>query len=123
MDPALLQTYLVHILSPLYRILDDDTIRDNLMGRLHPTCLLPNIHHFFHVGDLKTLAQELRELVQKQVGTTKFAEVYHRIRQGVATIRQERKTEKDVQVRFVTLPSYNGLRCCLGYEKSASFRS
>lgn len=33
MEAALLEIYLVHILSPVYRILDDDTIRDDLMGQ------------------------------------------------------------------------------------------
>ncbi|KAF8514623.1 armadillo-type protein [Gautieria morchelliformis] len=79
MDAALLETYLVHILTPVYRIIDDDTIHDSSMG------------------DLKTLTQELLELVQNKVGTTKFADVYNRIRQGVATVRKERKMEKDIQ--------------------------
>ncbi|KAF8589509.1 hypothetical protein K439DRAFT_362879 [Ramaria rubella] len=79
MGTGSLETYLVHILTPVYRILDDDTVKDSL------------------TGDLRTLAQELLELVQNQVGTTKFVEVYNLIRQSVAVIRQERRNEKVVQ--------------------------
>lgn len=32
MEAALLQEFLVHILSPIYRITEDDTIRDQPMG-------------------------------------------------------------------------------------------
>lgn len=33
MDHNRLETFLVHILSPLYRITEDDTIRDSQMGK------------------------------------------------------------------------------------------
>jgi len=32
MDPAQLETFLVHILTPVYRIAEDDTIRDSQIG-------------------------------------------------------------------------------------------
>jgi U3 small nucleolar RNA-associated protein 20 len=32
MDPTLLEMFLVHILTPVYRILDDDTIHDEPIG-------------------------------------------------------------------------------------------
>lgn len=115
MDRASLETYLVHILTPVYRILDDDTIHDNLMGRLNFVSLTPLTYRSCHVGDLKTLAQELLELVQTQVGTTKFADVYNRIRQGVTTIRRERKTEKDVQVCLGAPDSCSVLRFHAGW--------
>ena len=54
------------------------------------TLLLPD--------ELKTLAVELQDLVQKEVGTTKFANVYNRIRQGVLGVRRERKTARVMQV-------------------------
>ena len=34
MSPDLLERYLFHILNPVYRILDDDTIHDKDMGAL-----------------------------------------------------------------------------------------
>jgi len=79
MDSESLETFLIHILSPVYRILDDDTIRDAQMD------------------ELKTLAQELQSLVQTKVGTTSFSNVYNRIKQGVLTVRRERKTARALQ--------------------------
>ena len=35
MEADLLQVFLVHILSPVYRITEDDTIRDQQMGVYH----------------------------------------------------------------------------------------
>ena len=32
MEASLLQEFLIHILSPIYRITEDDTIRDQRMG-------------------------------------------------------------------------------------------
>jgi U3 small nucleolar RNA-associated protein 20 len=37
---------------------------------------------------------ELQELVQSKVGTTQFAEIYNRIRQGVLGVRRERKANR-----------------------------
>lgn len=35
MDAAVVELFLVHILTPVYRITDDDTIRDPHMGELY----------------------------------------------------------------------------------------
>ncbi|THH09644.1 hypothetical protein EW145_g1873 [Phellinidium pouzarii] len=80
MDSVRLEQFLPHILSPLYRIAEDDASRDVQMD------------------ELKTLASELQDLVQAKVGTTKFANVYNRIRQGVVSVRRERRTARVVQV-------------------------
>ena len=37
----MLQEFLVHILSPVYRITEDDTVRDERMGK-HLESLLPD---------------------------------------------------------------------------------
>ncbi|GJE97349.1 DRIM domain-containing protein [Phanerochaete sordida] len=79
MEPTLVERFLTHILSPLYRIAEDDTIRDP------------------HMDELKTTAVELQELVQTKVGITKFAETYGRIRQNVLGVRRERRTARVVQ--------------------------
>ncbi|EGO26080.1 hypothetical protein SERLADRAFT_367707 [Serpula lacrymans var. lacrymans S7.9] len=79
LDAARLETFLPHTLTPLYRILEDDTIRDP------------------HMDELKTLATELQDLIQNKVGTTKFALAYNRIRQGVLTVRRERRTARVTQ--------------------------
>ncbi|KAI0343436.1 hypothetical protein BDW22DRAFT_1328530 [Trametopsis cervina] len=73
------EKFLVHILSPLYRIAEDDTIRDAPME------------------ELKTLSIELQDLVQSRVGTTAFATVYNKIRQNVLGVQRERRTARVVQ--------------------------
>ncbi|KAA1470494.1 hypothetical protein DENSPDRAFT_774855 [Dentipellis sp. KUC8613] len=76
MEPSRLEDFLMHILSPVYRIVEDDTIRDP------------------HMDELKTTAVELQELVQQKVGTNKFATVYSKIRQSVVTTQRERRTAR-----------------------------
>ncbi|KAF8058584.1 armadillo-type protein [Lyophyllum atratum] len=80
MDAGRLEKFLVHILTPVYRILEDDTIRDAQME------------------ELKTLATELQDLLQSKVGTTKFSTTYNQIRQGVLGVRRERKAARATQV-------------------------
>ncbi|KAI0782968.1 armadillo-type protein [Abortiporus biennis] len=79
MEPVQTKRFLTHILSPLYRILEDDTIRDS------------------HMDELKTICTELQDLVQAKVGTTDFANVYNRIRQTVLGVRRERRTARAIQ--------------------------
>ncbi|CAL1711913.1 unnamed protein product [Somion occarium] len=80
MESSQVERFLTHIISPVYRIAEDDTIRD------------------VHMDELKTLAIELQDLLQNKVGTTKFSNVYNQIRQNVLTVRRERKTARAVQV-------------------------
>ncbi|GJJ08423.1 hypothetical protein Clacol_002639 [Clathrus columnatus] len=75
LPPSTLVHYLNHMLNPIYRVLEDDSIHDNSME------------------ELKTLAMELLDLIQGQVGTTKFSEVYNTIKHRANTVRQERKVE------------------------------
>ncbi|KAF9555058.1 hypothetical protein CPC08DRAFT_643460 [Agrocybe pediades] len=79
MEAARLEQFLVHILTPVYRVTEDDTIRDSQME------------------ELKTTAVELQDLVQAKVGTTKFATVYNQIRQSVLGVRRERKVARVLQ--------------------------
>ncbi|KAJ7066948.1 armadillo-type protein [Mycena amicta] len=79
MDEAKLDLFLVHILTPVYRITEDDTIRDSQML------------------EMKTLSVELRDLVQTKVGPTKFSAVYNRIRQGVLGTQRERRATRVLQ--------------------------
>ncbi|KAH9485782.1 U3 small nucleolar RNA-associated protein 20 [Psilocybe cubensis] len=79
MEAERLEQFLVHILTPVYRIIEDDTIRDSQME------------------ELKTTATELQDLVQSKVGTTKFATVYNQIRQSVLGVRRERKVARVLQ--------------------------
>ena len=43
LESAQLETFLVHILSPVYRVLDDDTIHDTQMGLLSFTLHIPTL--------------------------------------------------------------------------------
>ncbi|KAF8641440.1 hypothetical protein AX16_009953 [Volvariella volvacea WC 439] len=79
MDAGKLERFLVHILKPIYRIIEDDTIRDPQMA------------------ELKTTATELQDLVRSKVGTTKFSAVYNDIRQQALGVRRERKTARALQ--------------------------
>ncbi|KAL0955556.1 hypothetical protein HGRIS_001795 [Hohenbuehelia grisea] len=80
MEATRLERFLVHILTPIYRISEDDTIREPQMD------------------ELKLLATELQDLVQKKVGVTKFSAVYQQIRQKTLDIRRERKATRVIQV-------------------------
>ncbi|KAF8901183.1 armadillo-type protein, partial [Gymnopilus junonius] len=80
MEAERLEQFLVHILTPVYRLTEEDTIRDSQME------------------ELKTTAIELQDLVQSKVGTTKFANVYNQIRQSVLGVRRERKVARALQV-------------------------
>ncbi|RPD58084.1 hypothetical protein L227DRAFT_196304 [Lentinus tigrinus ALCF2SS1-6] len=79
MDAELVEHFLPHILNPVYRIGDDDTIRDSQME------------------ELRTIATELQDLVQSKVGTTKFANVYNSIRQKTIGVRRERRAARAIQ--------------------------
>ncbi|KIY44004.1 hypothetical protein FISHEDRAFT_52291 [Fistulina hepatica ATCC 64428] len=76
MEASQVEKYLVHILNPVYRIAQLETV-DESFGKC----------------DTKNLATELQDLVQTKVGPTRFTVVYNEIRQGVFEVRQERKTK------------------------------
>ncbi|KAJ3935001.1 MAG: armadillo-type protein [Lentinula lateritia] len=80
LDAVVLERFLVHILSPIYRIIEDDTIRDTKMT------------------ELKDTAVELRDLVQSKVGTTKFSTIYNQIRHNIVALQRERKEARVLQV-------------------------
>ncbi|KAG8737812.1 U3 snoRNP protein [Ceratobasidium sp. 414] len=74
-----LEHFLPHILAPVYRISEEETIKDT---QLEP---------------LKTFTHELQALLQQRTGTTAFAAAYSRIRQGVVRVRRERKIQRATQ--------------------------
>lgn len=79
MDGPQLERFLPHILTPVHRIVEEDTIRDAA------------------IDELKATATELMDLVQTKVGTTAFANVYNRIRQNVLSVRQDRRVARATQ--------------------------
>lgn len=80
MEAEDLERFLNHVLTPVYRLLEDDTIRDAGMD------------------EVKLVAQELQDLVQSKVGITKFTAAYGQIRQGALNVRRERKVARAMQV-------------------------
>ncbi|KAL4079019.1 armadillo-type protein [Scleroderma citrinum] len=84
MDGQQLGQFLPHILTPVYRVIEEDMIRDTA------------------IDELKTTATELVDLVQAKVGTTNFATAYNRIRQSALNVRQERRVAR--VTRAITNP-------------------
>jgi U3 small nucleolar RNA-associated protein 20 len=94
------ERYLVHVLSPIYRILDeggDLTAESGAQigeqGGIGET-------HTLTTDDLKQLATEVRDLVQNKVGTSMFSRTWESMRQKVAGKREERR---DARNRLVSL--------------------
>lgn len=91
-----MEQFLPHILTPVYRITEDDTIRDAGMGMYIASRI---VHALMSAAEeLKTTATELLDLLQTKVGTTAFANIYNRIRQGASTIQQERRVARATRV-------------------------
>ncbi|KAF9352647.1 U3 snoRNP protein [Mortierella sp. AD094] len=74
-----LKPYLIPIISPIYRIVNDETAKGTDME------------------ELKKLGSEVLDLVQKRAGTTDYFVAYNRIRQHVLEVRRERKQQRVMQ--------------------------
>ncbi|CAG8576266.1 3030_t:CDS:10 [Funneliformis caledonium] len=80
MPPSDLTPYLMLIISPIYRFVNDETIKGN------------------EIDNLKQFGKEILDLVQKRVGTTQFHISYNKIKQQVLKVRRERKHKKAIMV-------------------------
>ncbi|TPX64406.1 hypothetical protein SpCBS45565_g05899 [Spizellomyces sp. 'palustris'] len=74
-----LKVYLVPMVSTLYRTSKDETAKGS------------------DADELRLLANEVMELIQRQVGTADYLEVYNQVHFRVQTVRQERKMQRSVQ--------------------------
>ncbi|KAG0375311.1 U3 snoRNP protein [Mortierella sp. AD032] len=74
-----LKPYLIPIISPIYRIVNDETAKGP------------------ETEELKKLGSEVLDLVQKRAGTTDYYMAYNKIRQHVLQVRQERKQKRVMQ--------------------------
>ncbi|WFD44325.1 U3 snoRNP protein [Malassezia psittaci] len=74
-SPEILEMFLVHILSPIQRITDDDSVEET------------------H----RTLAAEVQELIQSRVSATSFTRAYAHVRQAILTNRRERRNHRLMQ--------------------------
>lgn len=97
MEASYLEKFLVHILTPLYRLLEEDTIRDSQMG-LFFQYFPCSTRLMAFLEELKTLATELQDLLQGKVGATKFSTIYNQIRQSVLGVRRDRKSARALHV-------------------------
>uniref|UniRef100_U9SZI5 Uncharacterized protein n=1 Tax=Rhizophagus irregularis (strain DAOM 181602 / DAOM 197198 / MUCL 43194) TaxID=747089 RepID=U9SZI5_RHIID len=70
--------YLIFIISPIYRFVNDETIKGK------------------EIDGVKQLGKEILDLVQERVGTTQFHISYNKIRQQVLEVRRERKHKKTI---------------------------
>ncbi|KAG0093776.1 U3 snoRNP protein [Podila epicladia] len=74
-----LKPYLIPIISPIYRIVNDETAKGE------------------DIEELKKLGAEVLDLVQKRAGTTDYFNVYNKIRQSILAVRQERRQKRVMQ--------------------------
>ena len=72
LEPSILSVFLIHILSPILRVTDDDQAPE----------------------DLKSLAQEVQDLVQERVGASTFTHAYAHVKQSVLDKRRERRNAR-----------------------------
>ncbi|KAK4055206.1 U3 snoRNP protein [Microbotryomycetes sp. JL201] len=80
LDKSTVEQFLVHMVTPLFRMTEDPNVQDPQMG------------------ELQTLAQEVQEVLQAKVGSTVFANAYNSVRQRAVQRRHERKTMRAQQV-------------------------
>ena len=72
LSASIISKFLVHILSPIQRVMDDDQAPE----------------------DLSMLATEVQDLIQAQVGPTVFTRAFAHVKQARLDKRRERKHER-----------------------------
>lgn len=100
-----LERYLRHVLSPIYRIVDDEgdvriTPGDQQLGKLERRSLFHPVDDTIHIEQLYELSIEVRDLVQNKVGTTAFSVVWEQLRKRSVEKRGSRKAEQHRMVRL-----------------------
>ncbi|KAG2222075.1 hypothetical protein INT45_007961, partial [Circinella minor] len=75
-----LPPYLVSMITPIYRVTNDQQIKDDK-----------------EFEDLKQLGNEVLNMVQQKAGSTVYFAAYQRVRQRAADVRQERKTKRALE--------------------------
>ncbi|CAG8782598.1 28065_t:CDS:2, partial [Dentiscutata erythropus] len=72
-------SYLLFIISPIYRLINSETAKGQ------------------DIDNLKQLGKEVLDLLQKRVGTTQYHNAYNKVRQQVADVRRERKHKRVIK--------------------------
>ncbi|KAI9252331.1 hypothetical protein BDA99DRAFT_563365 [Phascolomyces articulosus] len=75
-----LAPYLVSMITPIYRVTNDQQIKDDK-----------------EFEDLKQLGNEVLSMVQQKAGSTVYFAAYQRVRQRAADVRQERKAKRALE--------------------------
>ncbi|CAG8442214.1 6253_t:CDS:10 [Scutellospora calospora] len=75
----LVLSYLLFIISPIYRLTNDETIKGQ------------------NIDNLKQLGKEVLDLLQKRIGTTQYHIAYNKIRQQIFDVRRERKHKRVIE--------------------------
>ncbi|PWN44412.1 hypothetical protein IE81DRAFT_310637 [Ceraceosorus guamensis] len=79
LESSRIEPFLSHMIGPIFRILDDESLKAD------------------RFDELKSLAMEVQELLQAQLGATRYAAVHSRIKQAILEKRRERKTARLMQ--------------------------
>ncbi|KAL1915418.1 uncharacterized protein VTP21DRAFT_6876 [Calcarisporiella thermophila] len=89
-DSEDLGPYLIPIISPIYRMVNDETAKGK------------------DIEELRRLGQEVLDLVQKRAGTTRYVTAYSQVQRRVAEMRHERKAKRSL--RAITDPQASARR-------------
>ncbi|KAG5461319.1 MAG: hypothetical protein BJ554DRAFT_6504, partial [Olpidium bornovanus] len=87
------------MIGPLHRTVDDETAKGDAIGQWtlgiarRPPAKLALLADL----DLKLLAQEVLDLIQKAAGTTDFLHVYNSVRGRISLVRAQRRQKRVVQ--------------------------
>ncbi|CAG8449551.1 3302_t:CDS:10 [Cetraspora pellucida] len=72
--------YLLHIISPIYRLINNETTKGQ------------------DIDNLKLLGKEVLDLVHKRIGTTQYHNAYNKVRQQIEEVRRERKHQRVIKM-------------------------
>ncbi|CAG8692427.1 33598_t:CDS:2, partial [Racocetra persica] len=75
----LVPPYLLHIISPIYRLINNETTKGQ------------------DIDNLKRLGKEVLDLLHKRVGTTEYHNAYNKVRQRIEEVRRERKHQRVIK--------------------------
>ncbi|KAG0221648.1 armadillo-type protein [Mortierella sp. GBAus27b] len=78
-QPDDLKPYLIPMIAPIYRVVNDESVRGT------------------EAEELKKLGAEVLDLIQKRAGTTEYFNAYNKVRQHILDVRRERKHQRVMQ--------------------------
>jgi U3 small nucleolar RNA-associated protein 20 len=102
-SPAQASHFLVHVLTPLHRILDENgdlppSEAGDKIGESNSPSIRTILKVCLDVDELRNLALEVREFVQAKVGTSEFSRTWEGVRRRVT---EKREVRRDARNRMV----------------------